>query len=75
MTATTPVTKCPKCGGTTIELAAFSKANDNDNDNDNLTCPTCGHSAEKSEFVADLLAQSAKLMQDAFRNIPGFKIK
>jgi len=71
MTATTPVTKCPKCGGTTIELAAFSKANDNDN----LTCPTCGHSAAKSEFVADLLAQSAKLMQDAFRNIPGFKIK
>lgn len=71
MSTLMPVTKCPKCGGTTIEATAFAKANLNDL----LTCPGCGHRAAKSEFTADIVKKSAKIAQDAFRNIPGFKPK
>ena len=67
----TPVTKCPKCGSNAIELAAFTKADLNDS----LTCPSCGHVATKSEFTAELVGKAVKLMQDAFRDIPGFKPK
>lgn len=71
MSNLTPVTKCPKCGNTTIEATAFAKAGPHDN----LTCPVCGHIASKDQFVADVLDKVAKLAQDAFRDIPGFKRK
>lgn len=71
MTTLTPVTKCPKCGGTTIDATAFMKSNPDDL----LTCPRCGHQAAKSKFLADLVEQSAKMLQDTLKNIPGFKPK
>lgn len=71
MTTLTPVTKCPKCGGTTIDANAFMKLNLDDQ----LTCPRCGHQAAKSKFLADFVEQGAKLVQDALKNISGFKPK
>lgn len=71
MANTTPVTKCPKCGYTGIELAAFTKAKLDDL----LTCPSCGKRSLKSEFTAEIVNKAAKLLQDAFRNAPGFKPK
>ena len=71
MSQLTPVTKCPKCGHTGIEPTAFAKAKGNDL----LTCPKCGNQSTKDQFVADLLNKSAKLLQDALRDIPGFKPK
>jgi hypothetical protein len=71
MSTLTPVTKCPKCGGTTIELNAFANARENDM----LTCPGCGHEAPKSEFVADILNMAAKMLQNALRDVPGFRPK
>lgn len=71
MSLLTPVTKCPKCGHTGIEFAAFSEANLEDQ----LTCPACGARSLKSEFTADLVNEVAKGLQDAFRDIPGFKSK
>jgi len=67
----TPVTKCPKCGSHAIEFAAFEKVDLDDK----LTCPTCGHVAAKSEFTTEIVGEVAKLLQDALRNIPGFKAK
>ena len=67
----TPVTKCPKCGHTGIEFTAFAEANLDDL----LTCPACGHRAVKTEFTADLVNESAKLLQDEFRDLPGFTPK
>jgi hypothetical protein len=67
----TPVTKCQKCGGTTIEFAAFAKADLNDQ----LTGPNCGHRAAKSEFTAELVKKVMEPLHDAFRDIPGFKQK
>ena len=71
MSELTPVTKCPKCGSNAIEFAAFTKADLNDL----LTCPACGHAAAKSEFTAELIGKAIKLMQEEFRDIPGFKPK
>lgn len=71
MPSKTFVSKCPKCGSHAVELTAFSKAKENDM----LRCPDCGHRARKSEFVADVLNKAAKQLQDAFRDIPGFKPK
>lgn len=71
MSSLTPVTKCPKCGGTAIEATAFAKANLDDR----LACPVCGHQATKAEFLADLVKKSAKLFQEGLRDIPGFKPK
>jgi len=71
MTRLKPVTKCPKCGGTEIETAAFAKASPNDL----LTCPNCGNRSTKDEFVAELLNESARRLQNALRNISGFKPK
>lgn len=71
MTTLTPVTKCPKCGCTTIDANAFMKLNPDDQ----ITCPRCGHQAAQSKFLADIVEQSAKMLQDALKNIHGFKPK
>lgn len=71
MSELTPVTKCPKCAGTTIEFAAFTKADLNDM----LTCPACGHRARKSEFIADAVGEGIKLIKEGLRDLPGFKPK
>ena len=68
---TIPVTKCPECGGTTIEATAFADADLDDP----LTCPACGHHATKREFVAHLVGEGAKIAQDIFGKIPGFRRK
>ena len=66
-----PVTKCPKCGNTTIEEPAFSKANLDDH----VRCPACRQFSRKGDFFAEILDKSAKLFQDLARDIPGFKPK
>lgn len=66
-----PVTKCPNCGHTGIDPAAFAQANAHDL----LTCPNCKSQFTKDHFVAELLNESAKRLRDALRNMKGFKPK
>lgn len=66
-----PVTKCPKCGGTTIEAAAFLQAQLDDE----IVCPGCGHRATKCEFLTDTVDKLTEIAKNAFRDIPGFKAK
>lgn len=64
-------TKCPKCGGATVYKTAFDKAQLDDL----ITCPSCKRRSTKREFLSPTIAQSLKIAQDVFRDIPGFKIK
>lgn len=66
-----PITKCPNCGGTTLEASAITEAHLNDE----IACPGCGHRAAKHEFLAETVDEAVKLAQDMFRNVPGFKPK
>lgn len=63
------VTKCPKCGGTTVYEAAFDKAGLDDP----ITCPKCSGRSPKRDFLRPAVDEFRKGLTDALRNIPGFK--
>lgn len=65
--------KCPNCGSNAVIRAAVPESDGEPV----LVCTACGRKDPPLDFVdkAVALDEAAKLLQDAFRDIPGFKKK
>lgn len=66
-------TKCPGCGSQAVIQPAIAEASDEAQ----LVCAACGHAGPALDFVDkdQVLAEAAKLAQDAFGDIPAFRKK